>query len=192
MLLSKIYLFIILFTHPHDQPGMYIIWWAAVCCWSSWEACPGSRVGSPHFKLNHVYVRWPPRPQVWLCGGRIVKQPKSKANSLENSWKWSFPKIAHGMKAMATIEIRVVVLQEAESRSTSRPSYTTLGHIPKGLCILPQRSLLIHVPCWSIHISQTSETASMLSRDGRIMKTWGIYTVEYHFSVRKNELLIFR
>lgn len=60
-----------------------------------WEAGPGSRVSSPYFKLQHVYVKWPPRPQVWewvpltpwLCGERIAKQLKSKANGLENSWK---------------------------------------------------------------------------------------------------------
>lgn len=201
MLLSRIYLFITLFTHPHNQPGMYILTGELSCAVGAhWEAGPGSRVGSPHFKLKHVYVKWPPGPQVWewvpptpwLCGERIAKQPKNKANGPENSWKVSkrgYNFSSHDLKAVATLEISVVVMQEAENRSISRSSYTTLGHIPKGLCILPQRSLLIHVPCWSILIIGNSLD---VTNWWMIMKMRGIYTMEYHFAVRKNELLIFR
>ena len=34
----------------------------------------------------------------------------------------------------------------------------TLGHIPKGCCILPQKHLFTHVHCCSIHNSQKLET----------------------------------
>jgi hypothetical protein len=44
-----------------------------------------------------------------------------------------------------TMEISVVIPQEAGSRSTSRSSYTTLGYIPKGHIILPQKHLYDHV-----------------------------------------------
>lgn len=168
MLLSRIYLFITLFTHPHNQPGMSILTGELSCAVGAHsEAGPGSRVGSPHFKLKHVYVKWSPGPQVWEwvppppshdCVGREQQNsPRVKQMALRIVGRLSFSKrgynfSAHDIKAVATMEISVVVLQEAENRSISRSSYTTLGHIPKGLCILPQRSLLIHVPCWSILI----------------------------------------
>ena len=41
--------------------------------------------------------------------------------------------------------VRDVDPQEDGNPSTSRPSYTSLGHIPKGHFILPQRHLLNHV-----------------------------------------------
>ena len=40
-----------------------------------------------------------------------------------------------------TVEISTAVLQGEENQSTSRSSYMTLGHIPKGCSILPQRHL---------------------------------------------------
>ena len=37
-----------------------------------------------------------------------------------------------------TAEINMVVSQKTENQSTSRPSYTTLGHIPKGCTFIPE------------------------------------------------------
>ena len=56
-----------------------------------------------------------------------------------------------------TVEISVDVSQEAENQSASRSSYTTLGHIPKGLYVLQQTYLLIQVHCCSIYHSQKFE-----------------------------------
>jgi hypothetical protein len=39
----------------------------------------------------------------------------------------------------ATIELSVTVSQEAENKSISRSSYSTLAHTPKGLYIILQR-----------------------------------------------------
>ena len=44
----------------------------------------------------------------------------------------------------ATMEINMAIPQKIESLSTSRPIYTTLGHIPKGRSILPQEHVLIY------------------------------------------------
>ena len=44
-----------------------------------------------------------------------------------------------------TMKIRVVIPQEDGNQSTSRSSYTTIGHIPKGCFILQKRHLLSHV-----------------------------------------------
>ena len=56
----------------------------------------------------------------------------------------------------ATIEITisVVVPQEAGNSSTTRSSYTNLGHLPKGLYILLQSELLVHVHCCSVHTAR--------------------------------------
>lgn len=43
---------------------------------------------------------------------------------------------------IATVEISVGIAQKDENQSTSRSSYTTLDHIPKGCAILPQRHVL--------------------------------------------------
>lgn len=57
-----------------------------------------------------------------------------------------------------TMEINVTVPQEAGNCSTSRPSYTNLGHTSKGHFILPQGHLLNHVHCCPTHNSQKSKT----------------------------------
>lgn len=45
----------------------------------------------------------------------------------------------------AIVEVGAILSQEAGNRSTSRSTYTTLGHITKEPCILLQRQALIHV-----------------------------------------------
>ena len=60
---------------------------------------------------------------------------------------------------VASMEIGVVVLEDTGNVSTSKPSYVTLGHIPKGLYIyLKFLKRLLHLPvcCCSNHISRTS------------------------------------
>ena len=56
--------------------------------------------------------------------------------------------IAGGVQiGTASIEISVEVSQKAENQSTTKSSYTTLRSISKGLRILLQRCLVVHV-CW--------------------------------------------
>ena len=72
------------------------------------------------------------------------------------------------------MEVGVVVLQEDENLSTSRSSYTTLGHIPKGCFILHQRHLLDHPHCCSIDYSQKLETTSVSPGEEGIENMWYI------------------
>lgn len=138
-----------------------------MCCWSSLGSWPWKQGWFPTLQtqtcLCQMISRTPglrmdsPSPPHDCVGREQQNSPRVKQMALRIVGRLSFSKrgynfSAHDIKAVATMEISVVVLQEAENRSISRSSYTTLGHIPKGLCILPQRSLLIHVPCWSILI----------------------------------------
>jgi hypothetical protein len=67
--------------------------------------------------------------------------------------------VVGGLQTCAiAMEIGVAVPQEAGNRSTSRFSYTSLGHITKRRPILPQRHLLNHVHCSFIHNRQKLET----------------------------------
>ena len=59
---------------------------------------------------------------------------------------------------IGTMKISVVIPQKDGNQPTSKSSCITLGHIPKGLFILPQRHLLTYVSCCSIHNNQEVET----------------------------------
>jgi hypothetical protein len=57
--------------------------------------------------------------------------------------KRNSPPLLVGVQTCTTIlEINLVVSQKVGSRSTSRPSYTTPGHIPKIGFMIPQGHLL--------------------------------------------------
>ena len=84
------------------------------------------------------------------------------------------------------METSVAVLQEDGNWSTSRSSYTTLRHIPKGCFILLQRHLLNHVHCWSVHNRQKLETTQMsVNRRTCKKKMWRIYIMEYYSDIKK-------
>lgn len=74
-----------------------------------------------------------------------------------------------------TMEISVVVPQEAGNRSTTRSRHPTLGN------------LLMHAHCFSHHNSQKPETASCPSADERIMKMCWVYTTDYYSVIKKNK-----
>ena len=57
-----------------------------------------------------------------------------------------------------TLEINLVVSQKIGNSSTSRPSYTTPGHIPKRCSTIPQGRLLNYVHSSFICNSQKLET----------------------------------
>lgn len=61
------------------------------------------------------------------------------------------PLLEEGQIYTAIAEIGVAVPPEDRNQSFSRPSYTTLGHMPKKHFILPQRNLLKHVHYCSVH-----------------------------------------
>ena len=82
------------------------------------------------------------------------------SSGCENTEKRNIYSLLVGMQSCTdTMEISIVVPQEAGNRSTSRFSYITLGHIVKGFYMLLQRYLLIPVPYCSIHNNQNLETA---------------------------------
>lgn len=62
---------------------------------------------------------------------------------------------------LSTTEISKELPPEARNRSTSRSSYITLEHVPKGCFILPQKHLFNHVHCCSIHNRQELKTTEI-------------------------------
>lgn len=68
-----------------------------------------------------------------------------------------------------TVEISATILQLAGNDSSSRPNCSTFGHFHKGRFILPERHVLSHACCCSIHDGQRSKLA-MMSLNRRIEK----------------------
>jgi hypothetical protein len=77
---------------------------------------------------------------------------------LARMWsKGNIPLLLVGVQtSIATMEINTLVSQKIGNQFISRPSYTTLEHIPKGCSILPQGCLFNHV-----HNRQKLETTLM-------------------------------
>ena len=68
------------------------------------------------------------------------------------------PPLLAGVQTCTTnLEITLVVSQNTGNKSTSRPSDTPLGHIPKGYSIMPQGHLLNNVHSSIMHNSQKVE-----------------------------------
>jgi hypothetical protein len=95
----------------------------------------------------------------------------AKINNTSDSLFWwglkqgDFSFIADGNEfCTATIEINIVVSQEIENWSTSRPRYTTTRHIPKGFSTSPQGELLNHVHRGCIQNIQKPEIKMSLKR----------------------------
>ena len=79
---------------------------------------------------------------------------------LTRLWNKNTHPLLVGVKiCTAIMEISLLVSHEDENESTSRPSYSTFGHIPKGLFILPEGHFLYHVHFCSIHTFQILERA---------------------------------
>ena len=78
----------------------------------------------------------------------------------------------------ATMEISTAVPQEDRNRSTSRYTYRILGHMPKRQFILPQRHILNHIYCSSIHDSQKLETTFNRIKKKNKTKLWHTYVME--------------
>lgn len=87
--------------------------------------------------------------------------------------------IAGGMQVyIAMMEINAVT-QEAKNTSTSRSTYTTLGHIPKGCFILFMRHVFNHIHFCSISNSHKLKQSRRSSTEEWTKKAWYIYTMEY-------------
>jgi hypothetical protein len=70
---------------------------------------------------------------------------------------WSksvLPLLVEMLMCASTLEINMMVSQIIGNPSTSRPSYPTPGHIPKGNFILPQGHLLKFVHSSFSHNTQ--------------------------------------
>jgi hypothetical protein len=98
--------------------------------------------------------------------------------------------IAGGLQTyIATLEANLAVSQKTGNSSTSRPSYTTDGHIPKR-CLTIRRGLnYVHSSfiCngdWKQHRCPSNEE--------QIKKMWYIYTMEYYdIAIKNNDIMKF-
>jgi hypothetical protein len=72
-----------------------------------------------------------------------------------------YPSLVGMQTCIVSMEISVMVSWEDRNKSTSKSIYTTLGYMPKGCFILPQRLLLNHVHCYFIHNSLELETTKL-------------------------------
>ena len=83
----------------------------------------------------------------WLLS---VKQVAIYASKGEEQGKYF--STAGGVQIGAdTMEISMAFPQEDENWCALRYNYSILGNVPKGCFILPQRHLLNHIYCCSIH-----------------------------------------
>lgn len=73
----------------------------------------------------------------------------------------TYPFLVDVQTIPAIIQITVVVPREAGNRFTSRPSCTSLPHIPKGLCSLLHSLVLNPISGCSIHHCQKLERAKL-------------------------------
>lgn len=72
--------------------------------------------------------------------------------------------LADGSANTVTVEISMVIPQEAGSRSTPRSSTTTLGCLPRGLHVPLQGHFLNHGLCCCIYDSQKLEICQWMDR----------------------------
>jgi hypothetical protein len=77
----------------------------------------------------------------------------------------SFHLLASSLISFFSVLIEVEMTQESRNQSTSRPSYTTLGHITKELNILLQRHLIIRVHHSLFIIARNWKQSRCLSPD---------------------------
>ena len=90
----------------------------------------------------------------------LMAKIKNSRNMLVRLWsKGNTPPLLVGVQTCTTtLEINLAVSQKTGNSSTSRPSYTTPGHIPKRCPTIPQGHLLNYVHSSFIHNSQKLET----------------------------------
>ena len=95
--------------------------------------------------------------------------------------KGSIPPLLVGvLTCTSTLEISMSVSQKIGNQSISRPSNTTLRHIPKGCTLIPQGYLLNCIHNSIVHNGQNPKKPRCLSIKEWIKKMWYIYTMEYY------------
>ena len=111
-----------------------------------------------------------------LTSIRMAKIKPRLQLMLERMWsKGNTCPVLVGMQTYtATLEISIAVSQKIENQFISRPSNTTLGHIPKGYLIILQGNLLNYVCSSIICHSQNLETTRCPSMEEWIKKRWYI------------------
>ncbi|KAL6079228.1 hypothetical protein STEG23_026485 [Scotinomys teguina] len=106
--------------------------------------------------------------------------------------KRNTPPLLVGMQiGTTTLESSMVNSQKIGNHSSSRPSHTTLGPIPKECPVIPQGHMLNYVHSSIICNSQNLETTSMPSTEEWIRKMWFIYTMEYYAAEKNNDIMKF-
>lgn len=102
-----------------------------------------------------------------------VRMVKVKNTSDSSCWRGcgvteNIPLTSMGMQTCpSTTEINKELPPETRNQSTSRYSQTTLGHVPKGCFILPQRHQFSHVHCCSIHNREELKTTQIFLNTGK-------------------------
>lgn len=86
-----------------------------------------------------------------------------------------------------TIEISVVVPEEAGNRFNSRPSYTSHAAVPKGFYILLQSHLLNHTSCGQFITARNWKQLRYLSIDEWIKKIRYSYRMKYYSDIKNHK-----
>jgi hypothetical protein len=104
---------------------------------------------------------------------------------LGRSWsKRNTPLLLVGVQTcMATLDINLMISQKIENKS-SRPSYTTPGHILKRYSTIPQRHLLNYVHSSLICNVRSWKKPRCPSSEVLIKKTCFIHTMEYYPAIK--------
>ena len=63
--------------------------------------------------------------------------------------------------SIVILEVSVVVSQKTANQTTTRPSYTAIGHIPKGCSILSQGHIPNYAHSSFIHNNKKLETTNI-------------------------------
>jgi hypothetical protein len=112
---------------------------------------------------------------------------------LASIWKKrNIPPLLVGLQTGTdTLEINLEVPQETENTSTRRPSYITLGCIPKRCPTIPQGHIFHYVYNGLICNSQKLETTQMSHKYEWIQKMWFIYMMKYYSAINNEDIMSF-
>ncbi|KAL6068543.1 hypothetical protein STEG23_000946 [Scotinomys teguina] len=90
-----------------------------------------------------------------------------------------------------TMESSMANSQKIGNHSSSRPSHTTPGHIPKECPVIPQGHMLNYVHSSIICNSQNLKQPRCPSTEEWIRKLWYIYTMEFYTAEKNNDIMKF-
>jgi hypothetical protein len=110
---------------------------------------------------------------------------------LERMWRKRNTLLVGLQTGTTTLEINLEVPQKIGNRSSLRPSYITLGNIPKRCLTVPQGHLFYYVHGNLICDSQKLEKPKCSMTEEWIQKMWLIYTMEYYSAIKNKDILPF-